>query len=409
MKSPKSLFFRLKKIFIIKDFYFYKGFTKNDLIIYDDIFPHPISGFRQEEFTFLLSEFKKSKIIISSKSYSLLKTNISDNKKHIDTLINTNKEFKRKLVFRKGIININAKLFYCIFINNIFENLNWIEKYKIPFVFTLYPGGGFELDNLESDAKLKKVFASKMFKHVIVTQKVSENYLINNCFCKKEKIKFIFGGVVPQFSLKNELINKETYLLNKKTFDICFCAAKYMPKGVDKGYDVFIEMAHKIVSKYDFVRFHIIGGFTEHDIDVEKIINKIIFYGYQNHENLEVIFKKNDIIVSPNKPFILGKGTFDGFPLGTVVEAVLNGVVALISDPFEQNCIFENNNEIIIIESTVESIENNVINLINNPENLYLIADKGREKFIKVYSNDIQMNPRIEILKTIILENDKCN
>lgn len=388
----------------IKDFYFYKGLKKNDLIIHDDIFPHPISGFRYEEFTVLLSEFKKSKIIISSKSYPLLKTPISDNKKHIEKLVSINKEFKRKLVFRKGFININAKLFYCIFINNIYENINWLEKYKIPFVFTLYPGGGFELNNLESDAKLKKVFASKMFKHVIVTQKISESYLINNSFCKKEKIKFIFGGVVPQFSLSKDLSNKETYLLNKETFDICFCAAKYMAKGVDKGYDVFIETAHKIASKYDFVRFHIIGGFSKNDIDVEKIINKITFYGYQNPENLEVIYKKNDIIISPNKPFLLGKGCFDGFPLGTVVEAVLNGVVALITDPLEQNFSFKNNDEIIIIESTVESIENHITNLLSNPEKLYSIAQKGREKFIEVYSNEIQMNPRLEILKTIIAQ-----
>jgi glycosyltransferase involved in cell wall biosynthesis len=383
-------------------FILYKGFKKNDLLIYDDVFPHPVSGFRHEEISVLLSEFNKSKIIISSKSYALLKTSIFDNKKHIQSFINLSKVFKNKLVFRKGLLNVNTKLFYCIFINNIIENLNWLEKYQIPFVFTLYPGGGFEFDNLESDSKLKKVFASKMFKHVIVTQKITEEYLVSKGFCKKQNIKFIFGCVVPQLSLEKDLSEKKTYLVNKKTFDICFCAAKYMSRGEDKGYDIFIEMAHKITLQFDFVRFHIIGGFTQEDIDISKIEDKIKFYGYQNFENLEWILKQNDIIISPNKPFLLSKGAFDGFPLGTVVEGVLNGNVALVTDELKQNDVFIPNEEIIIIKSTVESIEKEIVNLIKNPEKLYLIAKKGREKFMRVYSNNTQMKPRIEILKNIL-------
>nr|WP_315223140.1 glycosyltransferase [uncultured Flavobacterium sp.] len=402
----KKLFFLLKKKIRIKDFYFYKGFKKVDLIIYDDVFPHPVSGFRYEELSVLLTQFKKSKIILSAKSYPLLKTPISDNKRHVQELISINKDFKNKLVFRTGFININARMFYCIFINNIIENITWLEKYKIPFAFTLYPGGGFEFNNVESDAKLKRVFSSKMFKHVIVTQKITEDYLVNKEFCEKENIKFIFGGVVPQLSLNKDLFNKKTYFLNKDTFDICFCAAKYMARGEDKGYDVFIETAHKIVQKFDFVRFHVIGGFTKEDIDITKIENSIQFYGYQNFENLESILKNNDIIISPNVPFLLSKGSFDGFPLGTVVEGVLNGNVALVTDELKQNYAFVPNEEIIIIKSTSESIEKEIINLIEHPEKLYSIAQKGREKFMKVYSNDIQMKPRIEILKNILQEND---
>lgn len=383
-------------------FVFYKGFKKVDLLIYDDVYPHPVSGFRYEELSVLISEFKKSKIIVSAASYPLLRTPVSDNRKHIQELINNNKSLTQKITFRKGLININAKLFYCIFINNIYENLNWLEKYKIPFIFTLYPGGGFEINNLGSDTKLKKVFASKMFRQVIVTQKFTEDYLISKHFCEKENIKFIFGGVVPQLSLQKDFSNKQTYLLNKQTFDICFCAAKYMEKGQDKGYDVFIEAVHKIAAQFNFVRFHVVGGFTKEDIDITKIENKLKFYGYQNFENLESILKTNDIIISPNKPFLLSKGAFDGFPLGTVVEGVLNGNVALVTDELEQNCIFVPNEEIIIIKSTAESIEKEIVDLIEHPEKLYLVAKKGREKFVKIYSNEIQMKPRIEILKTIL-------
>jgi glycosyltransferase involved in cell wall biosynthesis len=268
----------------------------------------------------------------------------------------------------------------------------------------LYPGGGFQIDDKTSNFKLKTVLQSPQFRKVIVTQQFTFDYLIKNKFCTSDKINFIFGGVVPQVSLKKDVSQKLSYLINKPTLDICFCAAKYMPKGIDKGYDVFIELAHLLNKKFDFVKFHVIGGFDKNDIDVSNLNNNIKFYGYQNFDNLNKIFKIIDIIVSPNKPFYLDKGAFDGFPLGTVVEAVLNGVVALLSDQLNQNNVFDNYKEIVIIESNTNKIEIEILNLINNPEKLYNLSENGRLKFVEVYSNQVQMKPRIELLENEIIK-----
>nr|WP_315174710.1 glycosyltransferase family 4 protein [uncultured Flavobacterium sp.] len=392
-----KFFFEKKNIL----FYPYKGISKVDLLIYDDVFPHPISGFRLEEFSVLLKRFKKSKILMTPDSYPALKTPKTEHQNHINELIVLFPFFKKKMKFRKSYININAKLFYCVFIQNIFPNLWWLEKYKIPFAFTLYPGGGFQIDDLASDMKLKEVFSSPQFRKVIVTQLYTKEYLINNNFCPNDKIEYVFGCVVPQNSKVNSNKEKNLFLKGKDTLDICFCAAKYMDKGLDKGYDLFIEAAISIANKYDFVRFHVIGGFDKTEIDVTVLKDKITFYGYQNFENLAVIFKNTDIIVSPNRPFCLGKG-FDGFPLGTVIEAAFNGAVALVTDKLNQNSFFVNNEEIVIIESTSESIVKEIEKLIDNPEKLYSLSRKGREKFIEIYSNDFQMKPRIELLDKII-------
>jgi len=398
-KKIKSIYYFGKRILYLENFIPYKGIKKADLLIYDNIYPHPVSGFRHEEFTVLLSEFSKSKIIMWPSSYPIINTPISEHKNHIKSLIQVNKSFSKKLKIRKGFININAKLFYCVFISNIYDNLKWLEKYKIPFIFTLYPGGGFQIDNEIIEKKLKKIFNSPMFKKVIVTQKFTKDYLINKNLCKDENIEFIFGGVVPQISIQKELNDKKSYLVNKPTFDVCFCAAKYTPRGEDKGYDVFIDFAHQIATKYDFIRFHIIGGFAENDIDISLIKDKIQFYGYQKFEELSIIYKNMDVLVSPNKPFILGKGSFDGFPLGTVVEAALNGVVSIITDELKQNSLFITNEDLIIIESKSSSIEKEIIALIEQPKKLYLISKKGRQKFMEVYANEIQMKTRIELLK----------
>ena len=393
---------KLKKLIKQENFIPYKGFKKVDLLIFDDIFPHPVSGFRYEEFTVLLSSFKKSKIVMSPSAYSVINTPVNNHNKHIKNFIEENIFLKSKLGLKKSFVNINAKLFYCVFINNIFNNLHWLEKHKIPFVFTLYPGGGFQLNETLSDNKLKKVFASPMFRNVIVTQKITQDYLINNNFCKSQSIQFVFGGVVPQISLKKDLTNKKSYLINKPTFDICFCASKYTPRGVDKGYDVFIDFAHMIAKEYDFIKFHTVGGFTEDDIDISNIKERIHFYGYQNFESLGAIYKNMDVLISPNKPFILGKGAFDGFPLGTVVEAVLNGVVVLITDQLKQNNVFVPEVDLILIESEINSIKKEIINLINSPEKLFSISENGKEKFFEVYSNENQMLPRIILLQNEI-------
>lgn len=401
----KKIFRKLINFIKLDFFKPYKSIKKYDLLIFDDIFPHPISGFRLEEFTQLLLQFSNSKIIVSGEAYSVLNSKKSQHIKDIHNF-KENHSILQNQIFRKSkFININTNLFYCVFISNIYNNLSWLEKHKIPFVFTLYPGGGFKVDDANCNKKLKKVFDSPQFRKVIVTQKFTQDYLINNSFCSHDKIKFIFGGIVPQVSIFKDLTEKQTYLINKPTLDIAFCAAKYMPKGLDKGYDVFIELAHLLNTKYDFIKFHIIGGFDETDIDVTDLQSNISFYGYQNFEGLTEIFKNIDIIVSPNKPFYLGKGSFDGFPLGTVVEAVLNGSVAMVTDKLNQNTVFENNQEIIIIESNAQEIEKEIIKLINNPEKMYSISKNGILKFNEIYSNKIQMNPRIELIKNEMKNN----
>lgn len=394
-KFRRKIIKKIKAIFLKQKFV--KGFYKNDLLIYDDIFPHPVSGFRYEEFKTLLNVFKKSKIIVDPISYPALKTDVKTHKIHILEFEAKFPELENKFVQKKTIVNINTKLFYCVFLSNIYQNLDWLEKYRIPFVFTLYPGGGFQVEDLISDQKLQKVLASPQFRKVIVTQLYTKEYLIKNNFCRANKIEYVFGCVVPQLSLNTNISVKKKYP-NKETFDIIFCAAKYMSKGLDKGYDVFIGLAHSLIKKYDFVRFHVVGGFDKEEIDVTLLDGKITFYGYQKFDDLAAIYQQMDVIVSPNKPFLWGKGAFDGFPLGTVIEAVLNNVVAIVTDKLNENTVFENRKEIIVTNGDVTSIEAEIIGLIQKPEMLIDMSKNGRNKFLEIYSNDYQINPRIKIL-----------
>ncbi len=377
----------------------YKG-KAYDLLMIDDLYPHPRSGFRSIEFTEYLSHFPNSKVLLSSDAYEFLKEDKNEHKKDVIDFLKRYPNFRGKLYLNPLFINTNTKLACCIFFSNMWKNLTWLEKNGIPFVFTLYPGGGFVLNDDKLDKLLKTIFSSAYFKKVIVTQKVIKDYLIKKKLCNPEKIEYIYGGIVPlhQTDLKREYFNASK---NQK-LNVCFCGNKYMEKGKDKGYDVFIEAAKELSKKHMNLHYHVIGGFTSQDIDVKLIENSISFHGKVDFENLKDLFCKMDVIISPNKPFTLNSGGIDGFPLGSIVEAVFSGSVAMISDELKQNQYFSDNEDLIIIQPKSNDIVEKVEYLLENPSKIQEIGQKGKIKFEDIFSEKNQLLPRIKVLKEYI-------
>jgi len=395
----KKILFRIKKVRKILKEYFSNS-HKIRLLIYDDIFPNPISGFKYHEIFTLLTDIKHSRIVVYPTAYEVLGQSLDLHNNHMANLIKEMPIIRKKIVDVEKYRILKPKLFYCIFLCNIQRNFAWLQQYQIPFVFTLYPGGGFKFYDSAVDNRLKAIFSTPLFRKVIVNQRIIKDYLIERELCPPEKICLIFGVVIPQNSI-GKLNFKRSYFNNKpnETLNLCFCAAKYTTCGEDKGYDVFIKTATELSQKYDFVRFHVIGGFNSTVIDITAIEDKITFYGYQNYQNLQSLFRKMDIIISPNKPFVLCEGCFDGFPLGAVVEAVLNGVVAIVSDELNENQYFENLKDLIICKPNKESVLEHIENLIMQPNKIKCISEKGRQKFSKIYSDNFQMKKRLEIIK----------
>ncbi len=220
---------------------------RSDLLILDTIFPHPLSPFRFYEFINYLDHFPRSMVLSTGEHFPALKEKRS--------LSNIIEEFEREYSHFKGRTSVithalefhEAKLAYIMFLYNMNVFLDALEEKKIPFVFTLYPGGGFEIDKPKSDAQLMRIFASPQFRKVIVTQKITYDYLIRKGFCIPEQIEFIYGVVTPM-PLVTTNSRKKHFGMEKNTLDICFVAHKYMERGIDKGYDVFIESAKKILA-----------------------------------------------------------------------------------------------------------------------------------------------------------------
>jgi glycosyltransferase involved in cell wall biosynthesis len=249
-----------------------------DFAVFDDSFPSRIPfGFRNVEINHLINSIPNAKAfnnyyILPGKEawfthgYGRTEESYLDNLQGYLTFFPEN---AGKIDYLHPNKKYNIKLAYCIFLCYTYCLLPFLERNKVPFVFTLYPGGGFGLDNPSSDNMLQRVFSSKYFRRVITTQTITRDYLLKQGLCPSEKISFLYGSYIQLSQVREE--EKPLYKRDKDTFDICFVACKYTPKGVDKGYDLVIEAAHILSQKHPDIRFHIVGGFDENEIDVEDI------------------------------------------------------------------------------------------------------------------------------------------
>jgi|GEM_PF-180792 len=379
-----------------------QGIEQLDIAVIDDVFPHTLSGFRYQEFTSILETFGKSTV------FKIGTSHLSLGNKNIEEILI---EYKRKwpeLAARVqkiyDIVNFNYKIIYCTFLNNAYSHvILTAEKHKVPFIFTLYPGAGFGLDNKESDDMLRRVFNSPCFKKVIVTQNITYKYLIRKRLCPKEKIEFIYGIVMPLEKLQLNITNKKHYKFGKETLDICFVAHKYTEFGEDKGYDIFIAVAKKLSQKYKNVNFHIVGSFDKNVIDTKGIKN-ITFYGTQEQNWFDRFYLDKDIILSPNVNNKIFKGNFDGFPTGCCTDAAIRKVAMFCTDPLNLNIKFTDGENIVIIEHNTDKIVKKIEKYIDNPKKLKDLCEKSCEKVKEIYNYENQIKPRLKILEQAINE-----
>src|SRR5438874_1832338 len=143
-----------------------------DLAIFDhdEGFPFPLSPFRRVEYTSYLRRYPRAAVFAYSPGSGCgsgrtglpaarpaLPPDVADRVRPIP-----------HLAPRPG----RHALAYCVFLSNAARFVERFEMGDVPFCFTLYPGGGFQLNDDRSDHALRRVCSSPLFRGVIVTQSV---------------------------------------------------------------------------------------------------------------------------------------------------------------------------------------------------------------------------------------------
>lgn len=387
----------------IRSLFYCRGNDRINLLILDDFFPDVLSAFRVAEYNQYLEN------IAGTEVHSLRPSNLFftskgcfEEKLHEYSLYHKGHAGKVRRFNKRRIPD--CKLVYTLFLNNIYRFIDEIDRHQLPFAFTLYPGGGFFLKDPNADRKLRRVFSSPNFRKVFVTQQITRQYLLDNGYCNAEDIVFIYGCVLPSAQLSKQPAEKRRYRVDKNSFDICFVAAKYTERGVDKGYDVFIEVAKVLCERYPDVKFHVVGSFAPSDIDVSSLGERITFYGLRNTDFFPEFYARMDLVLSPNVPFVIAPGAFDGFPTGSCMEAGLCGVAVFCSDPLGQNIAFRDGEEIVIVPRDAAEIVRLIEPYYQSPGKLYQLAEHGKRAFSTTLGLEAQMAERMKVLEQLLDE-----
>lgn len=358
------------------------------LTIVDDFFPNLTTGFRISEFNYYLEKYPTSEVF--STRYDM------HNAEYVAAYPQFNNRVKPFIQF--DWTGKSTSLYYSVFLSNAFAFYFVYELANTPFMFELYPGGGYWINDPEVDAKLVKVLQSPLLKKVIVTQKMTYDYIVNRGFVTPDKIAYIYGLVThPQYFRSTP--PKKYYMTDKQTFDICFVAHKYMVQGLDKGYHIFIDVCKRLAAAAPNIIFHVVGNFDGTDIDITGLENRIVFHGLKNHSFFPDFYAGMDIIVTPNAPFILIPGkNYDGFPTGCSIDAGLHGVGVFCADQLNQNQHFTHRQDIFIITLDPAGITDNIMEYYRDPQKLYQMSASGQAKFREVFDFDKQMRERTAVI-----------
>lgn len=391
-----------RKLYALLDEQHADSAEKLDLIIFDDVFPSTRSGFRYIEFTSYLRAFPKSLVLSSGASLPVLEE--TPIKEVIRSYQRQNPELGNRVMTYTDKFPIHfGKLVYVNFLTNAYAMLPDIEAARVPFIFTLYPGAGFRLNDQDCDRRLKRVFDSPCFQRVIVTQQVTYDYIVRRGLCPPEKIKMIFGVVMPEIPEDRPVLAKRRWGFGKSRLDICFMAHKYTPYGEDKGYDVFVNVAGILRQRHDDIYFHVVGPFDKRVIDVSPFSDRIKFHGSLNPEEFDSFFQDMDIIMSPNISGKIFPGSFDGFPTASCTEAALRGTAIFAVDEFNSaEGRFTDGEDIVLIEYSLDHIVDQVERYYADPLALKSVGERAIRRCRELYSLEAQMGPRVELLREVI-------
>jgi lipopolysaccharide transport system ATP-binding protein len=360
------------------------------VVVLDDYFPTKGTGFRIAEFDWLLRRGVVSEVMTTVEPLERML---------IEYAVDHPRTYRQISQFDAD----RLEEFECasmMFLNNAAYYLPALERAALPFVLTLYPGGGLYLDNPEAKAKLDRVLGSAQLAHVITTQPVVTD-LVTSVVGSRVPVTEVLGGVMSELYMAPGPGLRTNYFgSGKATLDICFVAARYTPSGVDKGFPVFLESLRKLQDAGLPIRGHLVGGFAAADVPEDySDLKDLTFSGVKTTPELREFFLGMDIIVSPNAPGHIAPGSFDGFPTGACVEAALCGVAVVCSDPLGLNRTFTDRRDIHLPSADATDVTQRIVEMVAMPAGVRRVAQAGLRTARRAFGVEAQLWPRRRVIE----------
>ena len=371
-------------------------------VILDDFFPNLLTGFRVAEYNAHLDTFPGCEVRSVYPEFAV---------EHVRYAARYPELAGRVRTYQPGWL-AGCRFAYLNFLNNAAHFLPDLEAQALPFVLTLYPGGGFGLHEEESDRKLAMVIGSPLLQTLIVTLPVTRDYVQE--FASRHGLRLppmhLIRGVVvnPCYFSLPPLPREPSLTRSGNGLDICFVAERYMPLAANKGYPEFIEAVAGL-GGIPGLHVHIVGGgYTPEEVDFSALPVPVTWHGRLETAALQQFYSRMDLIVSPNRPRLLHAGNFDGFPTGCCVEAALCGVAMLVTDPLGQNPGYIHDEDIFLLDhseaeaSLPAQIVATVRALAANTARLARVAQAGSRRTSDLYHPQQQIGQRQRLLESVM-------
>jgi glycosyltransferase involved in cell wall biosynthesis len=364
--------------------------SRQGVVVLDDYFPTKGTGFRIAEFDWLLRRGVVSEVMTTVEPLDRML---------MEYAVDHPRTYRQISPFDADRLQ-EFELASLMFLNNAAYYLPSLERAALPFVLTLYPGGGLYLDNPEAKAKLDSVLGSPQLAHVITTQPVVTD-LVKSYVGGRVPVTEVLGGVMSELYMTPGPGLRTNYFgSGKTTLDICFVAARYTPSGVDKGFPVFLESLLRLQEAGVPFRGHLVGGFAAADVPEEySALKDLTFSGVKTTRELREFFLDMDVIVSPNAPGHIAPGSFDGFPTGACVEAALCGVAVVCSDPLDLNRTFTDRRDIHLPTPDAADVSQRILSMAAEPEGVRRVAQAGLRTARRAFGVEAQLWPRRRVIE----------
>jgi hypothetical protein len=361
------------------------------VVALDDYFPAKGTGFRIAEFSWMLSHGVVSEVMTTATPLDHLIAGYSA--VHPRT-------YQQVLAYdaeRLGRFECASVLF----LNNAAYFVDDLERHRVPFVLTLYPGGGLNLGHGEAEAKLSRVMASPQLRHVITTQPLVTAH-VRQVGRHSIPVTEVLGLTVDPAYLSPGAGFRESYFGSGKDYlDVCFVAHRYTSDGKDKGFPVFLDSVRLLASSGLAVRGHIVGGYVAGDVGRRYEDLDLSCHDVMSTPELRDFFREMDLIISAPTPGQIAPGSFDGFPTGSCVEAALCGVAVFASDPLQQNRTFTDRRDIHMPEASAPDIVARICQMLAEPGGLRRVAQAGLHTARRAYGVQAQMLTRCKVIESV--------
>ncbi|MFC7431123.1 MULTISPECIES: glycosyltransferase [unclassified Agrococcus] len=358
------------------------------VVIVDDHFPTVGTGFRIAEFSWLLRHGTVDRVATTSPNLEASLPAYSAQEPRV---------WERVEAFDDASLD-GASLAYLVFLNTVDHHLDELERRRVPFVLELYPGGGLYLGDADVERRLDRVLASEMLRHVITTQPIVTERVARSVR-EGVGVTEIPGVVVDPLYLSPGAGRRSAYFgSGKEVLDVAFVAHRYTRDGADKGLPVFLGVVDRLRDAGVDVVAHLVGGHAADDLG-DRDPAGFRLHGVLPAIGLRSVLLGVDVVVSPVRADVLAPGSFDGFPTGSTIEAMLCGALAVTADPRAQNRDFRDGRDIVLEPADEDAIAARLLRISRREGELERIARSGLATARRRHSVAAQLVPRRRILE----------